>query len=59
VSIEILAPVAADGDDFSAAVRLRDLVRQTILERCGEPDLRGEHVVFTGAGIEHVDTAGA
>jgi acyl carrier protein len=29
----------ADGDVFSAAVRLRDAAREHILRRCGEPDL--------------------
>jgi len=33
------APVAPDGDDWNAAVRLRDRVRADILRHCGEPDL--------------------
>jgi 1-acyl-sn-glycerol-3-phosphate acyltransferase len=32
----------AGGDDFKAAVRLRDLTRQRILRHCGEPDLAHE-----------------
>jgi 1-acyl-sn-glycerol-3-phosphate acyltransferase len=39
VSVQIGEPIAADGDDFAAAVRLRDRVRAAILERCDEPDL--------------------
>ena len=33
------APVAPDGEDWNAAVRLRDRVRADILKHCGEPDL--------------------
>lgn len=32
-------PIQPDGDDWSAAVRLRDAVRAVILRHCGEPDL--------------------
>jgi 1-acyl-sn-glycerol-3-phosphate acyltransferase len=39
VSVGIEPPVVPDGTDWSAAVRLRDRVRQRILRRCGEPDL--------------------
>jgi 1-acyl-sn-glycerol-3-phosphate acyltransferase len=39
VSVEILAPRHAAGDDWASAVKLRDLVRDDILERCHEPDL--------------------
>jgi hypothetical protein len=28
-----------DGDDWAAAIRLRDRVRAEILQSCGEPDL--------------------
>lgn len=31
--------IQPDGDDWSAAVRLRDAVRAVILRHCGEPDL--------------------
>jgi len=31
-------PIMPDGDDWSAAVRLRDAVRAVILRHCGEPD---------------------
>jgi hypothetical protein len=31
--------VAPDGEDWAAAVRLRDRVRADILRHCGEPDL--------------------
>ncbi|MCW5747550.1 MAG: AMP-binding protein [Alphaproteobacteria bacterium] len=39
VSVHFGAPCAVDGDDFAAAVRLRDRVRAAILSQCGEPDL--------------------
>jgi 1-acyl-sn-glycerol-3-phosphate acyltransferase len=39
VSVSFGEPVAPDGSDWNAAVRLRDRVRAEILKRCGEPDL--------------------
>jgi len=57
LSVEAGAPLAADGSDFSAAVRLRDRVRAKILEGCGEPDRAGERVVFRRAGVERVDAS--
>jgi len=39
ISVTVGAPVAPDGSDWNAAVRLRDQVRQQILKHCGEPDL--------------------
>jgi 1-acyl-sn-glycerol-3-phosphate acyltransferase len=39
VSVTISAPVAPEGADWNAAVRLRDRVRGEILKHCGEPDL--------------------
>ncbi|HTQ76852.1 MAG TPA: AMP-binding protein, partial [Burkholderiales bacterium] len=41
VTVTVGAPLAADGDDWAAAVRLRDAVRAEILKGCGEPDLAG------------------
>jgi len=38
VSVWIGASVTPDGNDFSAAIRLRDKVRAAILTGCGEPD---------------------
>ncbi len=38
VSIHVGSLVSADGDDFAAALRLRDEVRAEILQNCGEPD---------------------
>lgn len=40
VDVEILDPVASHGTDFESILRLRDTVRQVVLSRCGEPDLR-------------------
>jgi acyl carrier protein len=39
VSLTVLAPIAPEGEGWSAAVRLRDETRATILAACGEPDL--------------------
>ena len=39
VSVTLSAPVAPEGSDWNAAVRLRDRVRAEILKHCGEPDL--------------------
>jgi 1-acyl-sn-glycerol-3-phosphate acyltransferase len=39
VSVTISAPVAPEGGDWNAAVKLRDRVRGEILKHCGEPDL--------------------
>jgi 1-acyl-sn-glycerol-3-phosphate acyltransferase len=39
VSVDIGAPIAPDGTDFSAVVHLRDRAREAILSRCGEPDI--------------------
>jgi len=39
VSVTISAPIAPQGSDWSAALKLRDGVRAEILKHCGEPDL--------------------
>ncbi len=39
IAVTVCAPVAPDGSDWAAAVRLRDRVRAEILRYCGEPDL--------------------
>jgi acyl carrier protein len=39
VAMTFSAPVAPDGSDWAAAVRLRERVRADILRHCGEPDL--------------------
>jgi len=39
VSVTIGAPIAPEGDDWAAAVKLRDAARTEILRHCGEPDL--------------------
>ena len=39
VSVTIGAPIAPEGVDWNAAVKLRDRVRGEILKHCGEPDL--------------------
>lgn len=39
ITVTVCAPVAPDGSDWAATVRLRDRVRAEILKHCGEPDL--------------------
>jgi 1-acyl-sn-glycerol-3-phosphate acyltransferase len=39
VAVTVCEPVAPDGDDWAAGLRLRDRVRAEILKHCGEPDL--------------------
>jgi acyl carrier protein len=42
VTVTFGAPVAAEGGDWAASVKLRDAVRGEILKSCGEPDLATE-----------------
>jgi 1-acyl-sn-glycerol-3-phosphate acyltransferase len=44
ISVHISGALQAEGDDFRAAVRLRDAVRERMLALCGEPDLAREKV---------------
>ncbi|WP_245280071.1 AMP-binding protein [Hyphomicrobium sp. 99] len=44
ISVDVGEPLFPDGNDFAAAVRLRDRCRAVILERSGEPDLARERV---------------
>jgi 1-acyl-sn-glycerol-3-phosphate acyltransferase len=39
VSVTISAPIAPEGADWAAAVKLRDAARAEILRHCGEPDV--------------------
>jgi 1-acyl-sn-glycerol-3-phosphate acyltransferase len=41
ISVVIGAPLRAQGEDWAAAVKLRDAARGEILRHCGEPDLTG------------------
>ena len=41
IGVMIAPPVAPEGTDWNAAVKLRDRVRAAILKHCGEPDLAG------------------
>ena len=55
LSVSIAPPVAPEGSDFTAAVKLRDAARAAILNRCGEPDLGEERVHFSADdGIQHL-----
>ena len=46
ITVHIGAPIRPAGEDFEAAVALRDATREKILERCGEPDLGHERVAL-------------
>ncbi|HSC00248.1 MAG TPA: lysophospholipid acyltransferase family protein, partial [Burkholderiaceae bacterium] len=39
IAVTVCAPIAPEGADWAAAIRLRDRVRAEILQYCGEPDL--------------------
>jgi hypothetical protein len=39
MAVTIGAPIYPEGDDWNAAVHLRDRVRAEVLKYCGEPDL--------------------
>ena len=39
ITVTIGAPIAPEGEDWAAAVKLRDAVRAEILRSCGEPDI--------------------
>jgi 1-acyl-sn-glycerol-3-phosphate acyltransferase len=41
ITVTVRPPIAPEGTDLAAAVRLRDKVRAEILAHCGEPDLGG------------------
>ncbi len=48
ILVEIGTPHRPDGDDFDAAVQLRNQVRRAILEQTGEPDLAHERIILPG-----------
>jgi 1-acyl-sn-glycerol-3-phosphate acyltransferase len=39
IEIDIGAPMTAAGNNFAAAIQLRDAARKAMLARCGEPDI--------------------
>jgi len=39
IAVTVCEPIAPDGGDWAAALRLRDRARAAILKHCGEPDL--------------------
>ena len=45
VTVTIGEPIQPTGEDWQAAIALRDAVRQTILVHCGEPDLTAQPLV--------------
>jgi 1-acyl-sn-glycerol-3-phosphate acyltransferase len=46
IHVEFSQPLYPGGDNFEAALRLRDEARKEILSLCGEPDLAGEHTIL-------------
>ncbi len=44
ISVHIGTPHLPEGDDFGAALKIRDAVRHTLLAQSGEPDLAHERV---------------
>lgn len=54
LNVRINKAITGDGDDFTAAVRIRDAARSIILQQCGEPDLPSERV-----SMEPTQSAGA
>jgi 1-acyl-sn-glycerol-3-phosphate acyltransferase len=46
ISVHIGVPILPGGEDFEAAVRLRDVARAVILEQCQEPDLAREKILL-------------
>ena len=46
ISVHIGVPISPDGEDFEAAVQLRDAARNVILEQCQEPNLAQEKVLL-------------
>lgn len=44
ISIKIGEPLYPDGNNWNAAIALRDKARRHILQHCGEPDLGHEAV---------------
>ena len=53
--VEVCEALLPDGEDFQAAIRLRDAARAEILSRCGEPDLAGDRVIFSEDGVERLE----
>jgi 1-acyl-sn-glycerol-3-phosphate acyltransferase len=52
VSVNVLEPLTPDGQDFAAAIALRDKARSMILTHCGEPAMAERVVVFSKEGDE-------
>ena len=55
VEVRVGEPIPASGEDFNAAIELRNSARAWILRHCGEPDLAGETAIFHEAGVEELD----
>jgi len=49
IFVHVGTPIAATGDDFEAALALRQAVRAQMLSRCAEPDLAHERVFLPSA----------
>jgi hypothetical protein len=48
--VTISRQVLPEGDDWNAAIQLRDTVRREILSHLGEPDLAGSFAPFAEMG---------
>ena len=55
VEVRVGEPIAASGEDFDAAIELRNSARAWILRHCGEPNLAGETAIFHKDGVQEVD----
>ena len=55
VEVRVGEPIAPTGEDFNAAIELRNAARTWILCHCGEPDLAGETAIFHEEGVEELD----
>ena len=50
IEVIVGAPLEPDGNDWTAALALRDAARRFILDRTGEPDLAGSASIALPAG---------
>jgi acyl carrier protein len=57
VSVTIGAPIPPEGEDWAAAIKLRDAVRAEILRTCGEPDLAERPTALSAATKVAADKA--
>jgi 1-acyl-sn-glycerol-3-phosphate acyltransferase len=56
IAVTIAAPIAPEGEDWQAAVRLRDRVRAEILRHCGEHDSERVATAAAPATVTRVES---